>query len=742
MKKILFGLLALFSVQMLFAQEGQWQGKFEQLGTDLPTPNEYRTGSGAPGTAYWQQKADYDMEVEINDENQRLTGKEKITYYNNSPDALNYLWVQLDQNVREPETNTLKTQQSAVRDSLPAKAAARGLGFIDYDVGFKIQSVTDAAGKPLPYTVNKTMMRIDLPKPLKSGENFQFGIEWYYNVNDRMLIGGRGGMEYFPEDDNYLYTMAQFFPRMAVYDDYEGWQNKQFLGRGEFALTFGDYRMKITVPADHIVAASGTIQNPKDVLTKAQYDRYEQSKKSFDRPVIIATQEEAIEREKSKSGKKKTWEFYAENVRDVAFATSRKFIWDAQAVKVGDKTPLAMSFYPKEGNPLWEEESTKAVKNTLEVYSKYTIDYPYPQATSVHAASIGMEYPMICFNFGRPNKDGTYSDRTKYRMIGVIIHEVGHNFFPMIINSDERQWTWMDEGLDTFVQYRTEQEAYENFPSRRGPAAGIVPYMRMDKNQIRPIMTNSEQIMQFGWNAYAKPATALNILRETVMGPELFDKAFKEYAQRWAFKHPKPADFFRTMEDASAVDLDWFWRGWFYSVDNVDVGIEDVKWFKMRSEEANIENKGKKVKKGDLSANGTDGEMMDFSDGPEPFSLVETDPRYYGEFKNRVDDKAIMAKFTDKNFYQMKFENKGGLVTPLILEFTFDDGSKQIEKIPAEIWRYNEQTVTKVFAFDKEVTNIVFDPNQETADTNEEDNVFPRKKTPSKFDEFKENAGR
>ncbi len=742
MKKFILSTLAVLSLAYFsIAQETEWQRKFEQLGPELPTPNEYRTGSGAPGKAYWQQKADYDIEVEINDANQRLTGKETITYFNNSPDALKYLWVQLDQNVRERGTNSLKTRTTGIRDSLPAKIAAQGLGITDYDGGFKITSVTGAGGKTLPYTINKTMMRIDLAQPLKTGEQFVMNIEWYYNINDRMEIGGRGGHEYFPEDGNYVYTIAQWFPRMAVYDDYEGWQNKQFLGRGEFALTFGDYKVKITVPEDHIVASTGSLQNPKQVLSKTQLERFEQAKNSFDKPVIIVTQKEAEANEKTKSTKTKTWEYHADNVRDFAFATSRKFIWDAQAVKIGDKTPLAMSYYPKEGNPLWEKESTLAVKNTLEVYSKYTIDYPYPVAISVHAASIGMEYPMICFNFGRPNKDGSYSDRIKYRMIGVIIHEVGHNFFPMIINSDERQWTWMDEGLNTFVQYRTEQEAYDNFPSRRGPASNIVPYMRMDKNQIRPIMTNSEQIMQFGWNAYAKPATALNILRETVMGPELFDKAFKEYAQRWAFKHPKPADFFRTLEDASAVDLDWFWKGWFYSVDNVDVGIEEVKWFKMREEEATVENKSKKVKKGDLNAQ-ANSEMMDFGDGPEPFSLVETDPRYYGEFQNRVDDKAIMKKFEGKNFYQLKFANKGGLVTPIIVEFTFKDGSKQTEKIPAEIWRYNEQEVTKVFAFEKEVTNIVFDPNDETADTNMDDNIFPRKKQPSKFDQFKEGSGK
>jgi len=741
-KTLIIAWFTLFTIGWAYAQEDQpWQSKFEQLGNKLPTPNEYRTGSGAPGEQYWQMRADYDIDVAINDKTQVLSGKETITYYNQSPHSLPYLWLQLDQNVREPGTNTIKTQTTQIRDSLPAKFAAQGLGFTDYEGGFKLQAVTDANGNKLPYTVNKTMMRVDLPQPLKPGESYALKVEWNYNINDRMEIGGRGGYEYFPEDDNYVYTIAQWYPRMAVYDDYEGWQNKQFLGRGEFALTFGNFKVDITVPEDHIIAATGTLQNPKDVLTKEQVKRFEEAKKSFDKPVIIATQAEAEEREKSKATKTSTWSFEAENVRDFAFATSRKFIWDAQAVKIGDKTPLAMSYYPKEGNPLWEEESTKAVKNTLETYSKYTIDYPYPKAISVHAASIGMEYPMICFNFGRPNPDGTYSDRLKYRMIGVIIHEVGHNFFPMIINSDERQWTWMDEGLNTFVQYRTEQEKYDNFPSRRGPAANITGYMKGDPKFIRPIMTNSEQIMQFGNNAYAKPATALSILRETVMGPELFDKAFKTYAQRWAFKHPKPADFFRSMEDASAVDLDWYWRGWFYSTDHVDIAVDDVKWFKMRSETTDVENKGKNVQKGDLTKADGQQEMMDFSNGPEPFSLTETDPRFYGEFKNRVDDKAIMQKFADKNFYQMKFKNEGGLVMPIIVKFTFADGSSETKKIPAEIWRYNEYEVTKVFAFDKEVTNIQLDPNLETADTDVEDNVFPRKKAASKFDEFKEKSG-
>ncbi|MDH5475449.1 MAG: M1 family metallopeptidase [Cyclobacteriaceae bacterium] len=736
-------LLIAIGAALVFTTYGQddqdWKQKFEQLGTMLPTPNSIRTGSGAPGENYWQQKADYIINVELDDEKQTIKGSETITYTNNSPDKLTYLWLQLDQNVREKETNTTKVRPSTLRDSIPAKFFPEVVS--DYDGGFKITSVKDAKGNALPYTINKTMMRIDLSTAIAPGGTYTFSVAWWWNINDRMALGGRGGYEYFPEDDNYSYTIAQWYPRMAVYDDVNGWQNKQFLGRGEFALSFGDFEVNITVPSDHIIGATGVLQNPEKVLTTKELERFKQAKTSFDKPVIIVTQTEAEAKEKVKSDKKSTWTYKAQNVRDFAFATSRKYIWDAQAVKVGDNTPLAMSYYPKEGNPLWEKESTLAVKNTLETYSKYTIDYPYPVAISVHGASIGMEYPMICFNFGRPDKDGTYSDRTKYRMIGVIIHEVGHNFFPMIINSDERQWTWMDEGLNTFVQYRTQEEKYDNFPARRGPATSMINYMKGDKSFIRPIMTNSEQIMQFGNNAYGKPAAAMNILRETIMGPALFDKAFKEYATRWAFKSPTPADLFRTLEDASAVDLDWFWRGWFYSVDNVDIAVDEVKWFRLKEVTEDKEKKTKKAKKGDLNTTNSSGKATDFSNGPEEISVIDTDERYYGEFQNRVDDNAIRAKLAGKNMYEIKFKNVGGLVMPLIIEFTFTDGSKQIERIPAEIWRYNEKEVSKVFLFDKEVTNIVLDPNLETADTNVEDNTFPKMENASKLDEFKSKKG-
>ena len=592
MRKLALSLLAL-ATSALHAQNVN-TSKFRQLGQELPTPNVYRTASGAPGHEYYQQRADYDMSITLDDETQRIYGEETITYTNNSPDELRYLWVQLDQNMRAQNSTTQQIKTGGIFNQRGATAQTafnqlKNNQFYDFDGGFKLAYVKATSGANLPYTVNNTMMRVDLPTPLRQGQKFSFKIKWWFNINDRMDIGGRSGYEYFEEEDNYLYTIAQFFPRMAVYNDVEGWQNKQFLGQGEFTLPFGDYKVDITVPSDHIVASTGELTNASRILSSKQRARLAKAKKSYDDPVIIVTQEEAEAAEKNKATSTKTWTFEAENVRDFAFATSRKFIWDAQAVDISGKTTMAMSYYPKEGNPLWEQYSTRVVAHTLKVYSKFTIDYPYHKAISVHTKWIGMEYPMICFNGGRPESDGTYSEGTKYGMIGVIIHEVGHNFFPMIINSDERQWTWMDEGLNTFVQYLTEQEWDHDYPSRRGPAAKIVPYMSGPKEQIVPIMTNSESILQFGNNAYGKPATALNILRETVMGRELFDYAFKEYSRRWAFKHPTPADLFRTMEDASGVDLDWYWRGWFYTTDHVDVAVKDVQWYQMSTKNPDVE---------------------------------------------------------------------------------------------------------------------------------------------------------
>lgn len=492
------------------------QSKFKQLYEEFATPNTYRSASGAPGPDYYQQQADYVMDIVLDDENAKIYGEETITYTNNSPDDLEYLWVQLDQNVRAKDSKSPLRNGGGVPMAEPTGAFVQKYFTEPFDGGFVIDYVKDANGKPLPYTINQTMMRVDIPQPLKSKEKFSFRIKWNYNIPDHTVNRARSGYEYFPKDGNRAYVIAQFFPRMAVYNDVEGWQNHQFWGSGEFALPFGNYEVSITVPADHVLDATGVLQNRKEVFSKEMLKRYEKAKKSYDKPVLIVTQEEAEEAEKGFSKKKKTWKFKAENVRDYAFATSRKFIWDMQAVKIGNRDVMAVSLYPKEGNPLWGEYSTKVVAHTLESYSSHTFDYPYPKAISVHAKNQGMEYPMICWNYGRPNEDGTYSDRVKYGMISVIIHEVGHNFFPMIVNSDERQWGWMDEGLDTFMQYMAEQEFGERYPeaiapnskypSRRGEPSKIVPYMAGDQSTIAPIMSNPENVYQLGPNAYGKPA--------------------------------------------------------------------------------------------------------------------------------------------------------------------------------------------------------------------------------------------
>lgn len=748
MKNYLFLSFLLCGMSVL-AQENTNQNKFRQLGTDIPTPNIYRAASGAPGHEYWQQKADYDMKIEVDDEKQRIYGEETVTYTNNSPDELIYVWMQLDQNMRSLESDTYKIRESNMEESMSFDAVTRMEPW--FDGGFKLDHVKDASGKDLDYTINKTMMRINLPQPLKPGGKFVFNVKWWYNVNDRMKIGGRSGYEFFEDEGNYLYTIAQFFPRMVVYSDNDGWQHKQFLGRGEFTLNFGDYKVAITVPSDHVVASTGVLQNPKSVLSSKERKRLEKAKNASE-PVMIVTEEEAREKEKNKEKGKKTWVFEAKNVRDFAFATSRKFIWDAMGVQVGNKRPMAMSYYPKEGNPLWEKYSTKAVAQTLETYSKHTIDYPYPVAISVHTKWIGMEYPMICFNGGRPEADGTYSERTKYGMISVIIHEVGHNFFPMIINSDERQWTWMDEGLNTFCQYLAEKEWDRNYPVRRGPARNIADYMGGDKSRISPIMTNSESIYQFGNNAYGKPATGLNILRETVMGRELFDYAFKEYARRWAFKHPSPADFFRTMEDASGVDLDWFWRGWFFTTDHCDMNLKEVKWFQINSKNPEVENAKRKemddAKPADISEMRDkewipksrlegDESLHDFYTKLDRYEVINLDRKEYDKYLSNLTDEEKELLNSAKQFYEITVENVGGLVMPLIIKLEYTDGTEEVRRIPAEIWRMSEPTVTKVIITEKEVSRIVLDPYLETADTDLNNNSWPARPQPTRFDLFK-----
>jgi hypothetical protein len=734
MNKIVFQFFfVLIALSAIAQDDKKWKGKFEQLDQMLPTPNEYRSASGAPGGKYWQQRADYTIDAELDEANNLLRGKETITYYNNSPESLKYLWLQLDQNINKKGNEDFGDIFGTMKDTLTGLNMQYLTRPIEFEAGYTIKGITDKAGKALTSMVNNTMMRIDLPTPLKSGETYSFNVEWSYPITDRSLfLLSREGFEYFPEDKNNVYLIAHWFPRMCVFDDYEGWQNKQFQRLGEFALDFGNYKVNITVPADHIVASTGKLLNAKEVLSGKELERFEKAKSSFDKPLVIVTEEEARNKEKAKATGKKTWRYSADNIRDFAWASSRKFIWDAQAVKLSSNTVLAMSFYPKEGLPVWQEESTKAVKNALEIYSKYSFDYPYPVAISVNTSNIGMEFPMISFNGGRP-KDGKMSEGAKKGMIGTIVHEVGHNYFPMIVSSDERQWFWMDEGLNTFLQNMTEEQRYGWDASVKD----IIPYMKGDKNIMKPVMSTADNVdlFQIGNNAYGKPAAALYLLRETVMGPELFDRAFKEYAQRWMFKHPKPADFFRTMEDASAVDLDWFWRGWFFTTDHVDISVEDVKWFKLKTQSTDVENKGKTVKSGDLTASTTS--ANDFSKGPQEFTLINTPERFYGEFLSRVDDNAIRKKLEGKNIYEVKFKNRGGLVMPLVIEWTFKDGSKEIERIPAEVWRINENEITKVFIKDKEVTNIVFDPNFELADVEQNNNVFPKKAEESKFDQFK-----
>ena len=730
-----------------------FEDKFRQLNDDkFRSPNIYRTASGAPGHAYWQQEADYKIEVALDDENQSITAQSTITYTNNSPDTLRYLWVQLDQNRFKKDSIGPQSQASGDLDRVSFSRMESMLTQEEFPAGYELTEISNEDGEPLAHYVNDTMLRLDLDEPLKSGESVTFNINWQFNIIEAEVLGGRGGYEYFEDDGNYLYEMAQWFPRMAAYYDAEGWQNKQFIGNGEFALEFGDYRVEITVPADHIVASTGVLQNPDEVLTSTQRERLEKARNS-DKPVKIVTEEEALENQKESTSNTKTWIFEADKVRDFAWASSRKFIWDAQGYKKNDTNVLAMSYYPEEGNPLWERYSTASIIHTIEHYNDYSFDYPYPVAISVNGPVGGMEYPMITFNGPRPYVDEDsgekyYSKRTKYGLISVIIHEIGHIYFPMVVNSDERQWTWMDEGINTYLQFLAEQKWEKDYPSWRGEPRNITSYMA-SSNQM-PIMTNSESILQFGNNAYGKPATALNILRETIVGRELFDFAFRQYAQRWKFKRPTPEDLFRTIEDASGVDLDWFWRGWFYSTDHVDIALEQVNQLTINTQDPEIEKAWQEQQENAEPESLTtqrnadvnykihqQPDLTDFYNENDDYPVTNADRNKYQELIEGLNEEQREMLKNGSNFYVLDFVNKGGLVMPILLDLQFEDGSKEHVRIPAEVWRRSPEKVSKLLIRDKTLTQVVVDPNWETADVDTSNNYWPARAVPSRIELFK-----
>ncbi len=752
----IIGLLFLSASLLAAAEPGAPVGKFQQLDPTVPTPSAQRLASGAPGAGYWQNSADYDISVELDDVKRTITAEATVTYHNASPDSLSYLWVQLDQNYFSHNSDSRlapNTKRGVDPGKISYSALDRLLAYETYDGELKISKLTDAQGNALPHAVVKTMLRLDMPAPLPAGGSFVFKIAWSFPINDCKRVSARTGYEFFDEDGNCIYTIAQWFPRMAAYTDYASWINKQFLGTGEFMLEFGNYKVSLTVPEDHIVAATGVLQNADVVLTDTQRERLKQAQNELKKPVFIATPEEAKAAEKGKPKGKKTWVFQAEKVRDFAFASSRKFAWDAMAVEgasVNGKPVLAMSLYPKEAMPLWDKYSTHAIAHTIQTFSRYTFAYPYPVAWSINGPVGGMEYPMICFNGPRPEKDGTYPEKTKYALIGVVIHEVGHNYFPMIVNSDERQWTWLDEGINSLLEYLTEEEWGKDWQHRRDER-GMVDYMR--RTDRVPVMTNSESIADLGPNAYGQPTAALNILREHVLGREAFDHAFKTYANRWMFKRPTPSDFFRTMEDASGVDLDWFWRGWFYSVDHVDVSIDEVKWLQLDTRDPAIEKKKKKQEEDELPKTTTKAlneplpkrvdrfpELKDFYDSFDETTVLPSEKKKFDTLIKELIEEEIDPKLlqTKHNFYAIQLRNVGGLITPVILKFEYTDGSAEELKLPAEVWRFNTEKTSKLLFTKKELKSITFDPRQELVDTDVENNFWPRRPVKSKFQLFKE----
>ena len=760
--------------------KGDFKDKFRQLEEVLPTPNDYRNAAGEPGRDYWQQQVDYQIDIELDEDKRRLFGKQTVTYTNNSPYRLKYLWIQLEQNRFKADSVAERSaafggigrrgpKTSLPDGNKPARISMaelrRNQFYDDVEIGYQLSNIVDEQNQPLEFIINGAQMRIDLPTPLESGESFVYSLDYAYNILEENAVVARSGYEHFPDDvrkgGNDIFLLAQWFPRVAAYSDYEAWHNKEFLGRGEFTLEFGDYDVKMTVPADHIVASTGVLQNADEVLTKTQRDRLKKAE-TAKRPVFVVTAAEALANEAQGTKKSKTWHFMAENVRDFAWASSRKFMWDAKGYQQGgDVQPLvmAMSYFPKEGGELWRKYSTESVIHAMEVYSRYTFDYPYPVSISVNGPVGGMEYPMITFNGPRTKlqKDGsrTYTLAEKRFLLGVVIHEIGHIYFPMIVNSDERQWTWMDEGLNSFLDGVAGREWDPDIPWGVEPR-DIVSYMK--SNVQVPIMTQSDSVLKLGPNAYTKPAAALNILREVILGRDLFDFAFKEYSVRWQGKRPTPSDFFRTMEEASGVDLDWFWRGWFYTTDHVDISIDEVYQLRLDTLNPDVDLKRRRQEEADepsslfVERNQQEGrklwvdlnkDIKDFYDKHDRFTPTNTDRNKYTQMLEDLDPRERealeRAVKEDQNYYVMNFSNIGGLVMPILLELTYTDGKTQELVLPAEIWRRSPKKVSKLLVTDKDkvLKSVVVDAGWETADVNVNNNHYPRQIIPSRIEAFK-----
>jgi hypothetical protein len=612
---------------------------------ELPTATLIRTGSGEPGPEYWQQRADYVIRASLDTLAGTVTGQERITYRNNSPDTLRYLWLQLDQNLFN----------SSSRGFFLFGQDAR-FGTQGAEGGFTLAEVTQPAlpgapGRPaqradsLRYLVNGTMMRVDLPRPLPPRTSYEFDIRWSFSFGPNR---NRMGIE--EVDGSTIFEAAQWYPRLAVYDDVRGWNTEQYLGLGEFYLEYGRFDVSLTVPATMLVAATGTLQNPLQVLTATQRKRLTLARHS-DTTVVIRGAAEITDpatRLTSSSGML-TWHFVADSVRDFAWAAAVQFIWDAVGVN-GGKT-LAMSFYPPSADSIWNQASQDA-KFAIEHYSQQWYPFPYPFANNVNGVEGGMEYPMIVFCGDRTSAQGLY---------GVTDHEFGHTWFPMLVGSNERLYPWQDEGFNTFMNYYNWQARYPDLANRRGSADA---YLRAAlSGRDVPIMTPADrQGPLLGQDAYNKPGLALRILRDQVLGPDRFDPAFREYIRRWAYKHPTPADFFRTIEDGVGEDLSWFWRAWFYTTATPDQAVDSVKVVKDSSGESR--------------------------------SLVY-------------------------------LHTAAAMPLPVTLDLTFDDGNTRRVKLPVEIWYFGPQYLYQV-AGPPDVVSATVDPDSVLPDTDRSNDKWPR----------------
>lgn len=695
---------------------------FSPLGSLVDPPSATRGADGRPTSTYWQQHIAYDIDATLDVERRVINAQAELRYTNNAPQALDAIWFEISPEATTKDaiahrSATINVDSASVRDLRGLREQEERGG------GLVVSSVADSEDRPLAFEARGTQLRVALPRPLASGQTVRIKLAWRVALVDLDRKGGRTGYMLLSSGDP-IFHIAQWYPQPVAFTDYGGWRNVPFVDHGEFAPELGDYNVSLTLPAGQLVAATGVLTNEADVLTGVERTRLARLRQGKVTEIVTAAEAAT----KRRSSETRTWRFAARNVRDFALAASLRYRWDATLA--GTSAVRAMTFYPSEASALWRPLALPAIGHALDVYGRMTFDYPYPVVQAAFGPNDGMEHTMLAFSRYPPDgPNGTYSRERKRDFLWVLTHEVGHNWFPLIVNSDERAWTWMDEGLTSYLETLATLEWSGDYTTR--PNLPAMLGAEREATGRQPPMTPANAVVDLFPTQYHRPAAALQVLRELVLGRETFDRAFRAYARAWMFKRPTPGDFFRTINQESGADLDWFWRAWFFSTDHVDLSLERVAALRLVAVPADaIPAPADATPPANLTVlrNAAEGRRL----------MVEQVPRLADAY-DRIPERTLAGATPSAHavvdvqrtldalgqggvFYELDIRNRGGVVSPVPIRIDYRDGTSERYVVPVELWFGDTKRAQHILWRAKSIRSVTLDPDAATGDVDRGNN--------------------